>query len=32
MLFPAIPIWIERGIGVDIVEGFIATLELPSAS
>ena len=31
LLFPAIPIWIERGIGVDIVEGFIATLDLPSA-
>ena len=23
LLFPAIPLWIERGIGVDIVEGFI---------
>jgi translation elongation factor EF-G len=24
--FPAIPLWIERGIGVDIVEGFIKKL------
>lgn len=23
LLFPAIPLWIERGIGVDIVESFI---------
>jgi len=26
LLFPAIPLWIERGIGVDIVEGFIKQL------
>jgi translation elongation factor EF-G len=26
LLFPAIPLWIERGIGVDIVEGFIKKL------
>ena len=26
LLFPAIPLWIERGIGVDIVEGFIQRL------
>jgi translation elongation factor EF-G len=26
LLFPAIPLWIERGIGVDIVEGFIQKL------
>jgi len=26
LLFPAIPLWIERGIGVDIVEDFIAQL------
>jgi translation elongation factor EF-G len=26
LLFPAIPLWIERGIGVDIVEGFIKRL------
>lgn len=26
LLFPAIPLWIERGIGVDIVEGFIQQL------
>lgn len=30
ILFPAIPINIEKGIGVDIVKGFIATL--PSGS
>ena len=28
LLFPAIPLWIERGIGVDIVEGFIKQLIL----
>jgi translation elongation factor EF-G len=28
LLFPAIPLWIERGIGVDIVEGFIKQLVL----
>jgi len=26
LLFPAIPLWIERGIGVDIVEDFIKKL------
>ena len=26
LLFPAIPLWIERGIGVDIVEDFIKQL------
>ena len=26
LLFPAIPLWIERGIGVDIVEHFIKQL------
>ena len=26
LLFPAIPLWIQRGIGVDIVEGFIKKL------
>jgi translation elongation factor EF-G len=26
LLFPAIPLWIERGIGVDIVEDFIQKL------
>ena len=26
LLFPAIPLWIERGIGVDIVEGLIKRL------
>jgi hypothetical protein len=26
LLFPAIPLWIEKGIGVDIVENFIAEL------
>jgi len=26
LLFPAIPLWIERGIGVDIVKGFIKKL------
>ena len=26
LLFPAIPLWIERGIGVDIVEAFIQKL------
>ena len=26
LLFPAIPLWIDRGIGVDIVEGFIKKL------
>lgn len=26
LLFPAIPLWIERGIGVDIVEHFIEQL------
>jgi hypothetical protein len=26
LLFPAIPLWIERGIGIDIVEGFIKQL------
>ena len=26
LLFPAIPLWIERGIGVDIVERFIKKL------
>jgi hypothetical protein len=26
LLFPAIPLWIERGIGIDIVEGFIQRL------
>lgn len=26
LMFPAIPLWIEKGIGVDIVKGFIAEL------
>ena len=26
LLFPAIPLWIERGIGIDIVDGFIKQL------
>ena len=26
LLFPAIPLWIERGIGLDIVNGFIQQL------
>jgi hypothetical protein len=26
LLFPAIPLWIERGIGIDIVNGFIKQL------
>jgi hypothetical protein len=26
LLFPASPLWIERGIGIDIVEGFIKQL------
>ena len=26
LLFPAIPLWIERGIGVDIVESYIKNL------
>ena len=26
LLFPAIPLWIERGIGIDIVEGFLKRL------
>ena len=26
LIFPAIPLWIERGIGVDIVESFIKKL------
>ena len=26
LMFPAIPLWIERGIGVDIVQGFIEQL------
>ena len=28
LLFPAIPLWIERGIGVDIVHGYIKELNL----
>lgn len=27
LMFPAIPIWIEKGIGVDIVKNYIAQLE-----
>ena len=27
LLFPAIPVWIEKGIGVDIVRNYIAQLE-----
>ena len=27
LMFPAIPLWIERGIGVDIVNGFISKLK-----
>ena len=27
LMFPAIPLWIERGIGVDIVYGFISELK-----
>jgi len=26
LLFPAVPLWIERGIGVDIVQDFIKKL------
>jgi hypothetical protein len=32
LLFPAIPLWLERGIGVDIVEQYIAQIELPGLS
>lgn len=28
LLFPAIPLWIERGIGVDVVESFIKQLKV----
>jgi hypothetical protein len=28
LLFPAIPLWIERGIGVDIVQNYITELDL----
>lgn len=28
LLFPAIPLWIERGIGVDIVESYIKQLKI----
>ena len=28
LLFPAIPLWIERGIGVDIVQTYIKELDL----
>jgi hypothetical protein len=28
LLFPAIPLWIESGIGVDIVESYIEQLVL----
>jgi hypothetical protein len=28
LLFPAIPLWIEKGIGVDIVKNYIAELNL----
>ena len=27
MLFPAIPLWVEKGIGVDIVKNYISQLE-----
>jgi len=27
LMFPAIPLWIEKGIGVDIVNGFISELK-----
>ena len=27
LMFPAIPVWIEKGIGVDIVKNYIAQLE-----
>ena len=27
LMFPAIPLWIERGIGVDLVNGFISELK-----
>jgi hypothetical protein len=27
LMFPAIPLWIERGIGVDMVNGFISELK-----
>ena len=27
LMFPAIPVWIEKGIGVDFVRNYIATLE-----
>jgi hypothetical protein len=27
LMFPAIPVWIEKGIGVDIVNSFIAQLK-----
>jgi hypothetical protein len=34
VLFPAIPLWIEKGIGVDIVKHYLLELEkqLPSRS
>jgi len=28
LLFPAIPLWIEKGIGVDIVNQYINQLNL----
>jgi hypothetical protein len=27
LMFPAIPLWIEKGIGVDVVNGFISELK-----
>jgi hypothetical protein len=27
LLFPAIPVWIEKGIGVDIVKDYILQLQ-----
>jgi hypothetical protein len=26
LLFPAIPLWIDRGIGVDIIQSFISQI------
>jgi hypothetical protein len=28
LLFPAIPLWIEKGIGVDVVHEYIKELKL----
>ncbi len=28
LLFPAIPLWIEKNIGIDIVESYIAQINV----